>query len=80
MSKIKHENGKVLYVMRAGAVFVKSTMPLASALLIVKTSKNVEETDKRGFGKEICVDDHYFFPIEPEKVTRKKKDTDEVAE
>ena len=80
MSKIKHENGKVRYVMRTGATFVKSEMPLAYADTIVKRGNDVEETDKRGFGKEICVDDTYFFPIEPEKVSRKKKESDEVEE
>lgn len=80
MSKIKHENGKVTYIMRTGGTFVKSNMPLAYANAIVKRSKNVEETDKRGFGIEICVDDKYFFPVEPEKVSRKKNESDEVVE
>ena len=80
MSKIKHENGKVTYVMRTGKTFVRSQIPLAYAESIGKSGKDVEETDKRGFGKEICVDDMYFFPIEPEKVARKKKDNDEVVE
>lgn len=80
MSKIKHENGKVIYIMRTGSTFVKSNMPLSYAQLIVNRSKNVEETDKRGFGMEICVDDKYFFPVEPEKVARKKKESDEVVE
>lgn len=64
--KIKHEKGIVRYVMRAGATFVRSTMPLAYANRMVKHSKNVEETNKRGFGVEICVDDKYFFPVVPE--------------
>lgn len=80
MSKIKHENGKVTYIMRTGGTFVKSNMPLSYAQVIVKRSKNVEETDKRGFGIEICVDDKYFFPVEPEKVSRKKNESDEVVE
>ena len=90
MSNIKHEKGKVFYEMRTGANFVRNYMPLASAKSIVNRSKNVEETDKRGYGVEICVDDKYFFPIEElvvkeeveEKPTksRKNKDTDEVAE
>lgn len=77
MSKIKHENGKVTYAMRTGKTFVKSQMPLAYAQTIVNNSKDVEEVDKRGCGVEICVDDTYFFPIEPE---RKKKVADEVGE
>lgn len=62
--KIKNEKGIVTYVMRTGATFVRSKMPLAYANRMVKYSKNVEETDKRGFGMEICVDDKYFFPVE----------------
>ena len=65
--KIKNEKGIVTYVMRTGGTFVKSTMALAYAKRIVKCSKNVEETDKRGFGMEICVDDKYFFPMVEEK-------------
>lgn len=76
MSKIKHEKGKVTYVMRTGKNFVKNQMPLAYATAIMKRSKNVEETDKRGCGTEICVNDKYFFPIE-EPV---KKVEDEVTE
>lgn len=64
---IKHEKGKVTYVMRTGGQFVKNHMPLSHAKALVKRSKNVEETDKRGFGVEICVDDKYFFPIVEEK-------------
>ena len=60
---IKHEKGKVTYVMRTGKSFVKSVMLLAHAKAIVRRSKNVEETDKRGCGMEICVDDKYFFPV-----------------
>lgn len=81
MSNIKHENGKVIYVMRTGKNYVRNHMPLSYAQAIVKNGKNVEETDKRGFGMEICVDDKYFFPIEPEKTVKpKKKADDEVTE
>ena len=80
MKKIKHKDGKVTYVMRTGKTFVRANMSLAYAQSIIKRGKNVEETDKRGFGVEICVDDKYFFPIDPEKVTRKKETTNEVAE
>lgn len=65
---IKHEKGKVTYVMRTGEQFVKNIMPLAHAKALMKRGKNVEETDKRGYGMEICVDDKYFFPIVEEKV------------
>ena len=60
---IKSEKGIVTYVMRTGGTFVRSTMPLATAKRIVKNCKNVEETDKRGYGMEICADDKYFFPM-----------------
>lgn len=62
--KIKSENGKVTYAMRTGKVFVKSVMYLVYANKIVKKGSNVEVSDKRGYGKEICVDETYFFPIE----------------
>ena len=73
MSKIKAEKGIVTYVMKAGEVFVKSNMLLAYANALVKRSKNVEETDKRGQGVELCVDDKYFFPIVVEKVEEVKE-------
>ena len=65
--KIKSEKGKVTFVMRTGKTFVKNTMALAYAKAIVKRSKNVKETDERGHGMEICVDDKYFFPVVEEK-------------
>lgn len=75
--KIKHEKGIVTYVMRTGGTFVRSKMSLAQASVMVKNSENVEETDKRGYGMEICVDDTYFFPM----VEKAKKSEDtEVAE
>ena len=74
--KIKHEKGTVTYVMRTGKAFVKSKMPLAYANSLLKRSKDVKESDERGHGIEICVDDKYFFPME-EKV---KKAEEEVSE
>ena len=62
--KIRHEKGTVTYTMRTGKSFVKSKMPLAYANSLVKRSKDVKETDERGYGVEICVDDKYFFPME----------------
>ena len=76
-NNIKHENGKVTYAMRTGKTFVKSTMPLAYAKSLVKRGKDVEETDKRGYGMEICVDDTYFFPVE---TVSHKSESDEVTE
>lgn len=70
---IKCENGMVTFVMRTGKDFVQSQMPLGSALAIQRNGKEIEETDKRGCGKEICVDDTYFFPIEPEKPVKTTK-------
>lgn len=60
---IKHVKGIVTYAMRTGKVFVKSEMPLSIANSIVKRGKTVEVSDSRGYGKEICVDDTYFFPV-----------------
>ena len=77
--KIKNEKGIVTYVMRTGGTFVRSTMPLATANAIVKSGKEVEETDKRGYGTEICVDDTYFFPVVPKAKRLEEKD-EEVAE
>ena len=62
--KIKSEKGVVTFIMRTGKTFVKSKMQLATANRMIKCSKNVKETDKRGYGMEICVDDTYFFPME----------------
>ena len=70
MSNIKHEKGIVTYTMRAGKQFVKSKMPLAHAKLLLKRSKNVKETDERGCGIEICVNDKYFFPMKEDEVAQ----------
>ena len=75
---IKHENGLVTFVMRTGKVFVKATTSLAHAKSVVEKGENVEETNKRGFGKEICVDDKYFFPIAENKPKKREK-TEEVS-
>lgn len=81
---IKSEKGIVTYIMRTGGTFVKSTMPLSTAKRICSQSKDVVETDKRGYGVEICVNDKYFFPIESDaeetSKPRKRKRTDEVTE
>lgn len=75
--KIKHEKGTVTYAMRTGKSFVKSKMPLAYANSLLKRGKDVKESDERGHGIEICVDDKYFFPMVEEK---KVENTDEVVE
>lgn len=68
--KIKHDKGWVTFVMKTGNTFVRNKMPLSRANAIVKKSKNVIETDERGFGKEILVNDEIFFPIEEVEVTK----------
>ena len=68
---IKHTDGMVTFVMRTGEDFVKSQMPLANAVAIKTAGKEVVETDKRGLGVELCVDDTYFFPIDTPKPVRK---------
>ena len=78
--KIKAENGMVTFIMRAGKDKVRSKMTLGEANRIVSSGKNVVETEI-----DIIVDDTYFFPAEPEKKPRKKKDDEatdvnEVAE
>ena len=72
--KIKSENGMVTFVMRAGKDKVRSKMALGEANRIISSGKNVVETEI-----DIIVDDTYFFPVEAEKKSRKKKD-DEVTE
>ena len=74
---IKHENGMVDFVMRTGKVFVKGTTSLAHAQSVVKNGENVEITNKRGSGKEICVDDKYFFPMVKNR-PNKSKNVEEV--
>jgi hypothetical protein len=72
--KLITENGMVTFVMRTGKDKVRSKMSIAEAYRIMKSGKKVVETDT-----EVNVDDKYFFPIELEKKSRKKKD-DEVSE
>lgn len=72
--KIKSENGMVTFVMRAGKDKVRSQMTLGEANRIISTGKDVVETET-----DVIVDDKYFFPVEVEKKSRKKKD-DEVTE
>ena len=71
--EIKSENGTVIYAMRAGSVYVKSSMTLAMANRLRTISDDVRVSDKRGRGLELCVDDTYFFPCV-------ETDTDEVTE
>lgn len=73
--KIKHENGKVTFVMRAGKDKVRSQMTLWEAERIVSTSENVVNTDT-----EIIVDDTYFFPVEKEVKPVKSKKGKEVVD
>ena len=80
MMNIKHEKGVVTYVMRTGGTFVRSKMSLAQANVMVKTGNHIEETDKRGYGVEICVDDTYFFPVEKKAKKKETEETTEVAE
>lgn len=68
---IKHENGMVTFLMRAGKDFVRSQMTIGSATGIINNGKSVvEEND------QIIVDDTYFFPSAPES-RKKKKESDE---
>ena len=78
--KIKSENGMVTFIMRAGKDMVRSTMSIGEANRIISSGKNVVETEI-----DVTVDDTYFFPVETEKKSRKKKneetpDVNEVNE
>ena len=72
--KLITENGMVTFVMKTGKDKVRSKMSIADAYRVMKSGKEVVETDT-----EVIVDDTYFFPVELEKKSRKKKD-DEVSE
>lgn len=72
--KIKSENGMVTFIMRAGKDMVRSKMTLGEANRIISSGTKVEKTEI-----SVIVDDKYFFPVEVEKKSRKKKD-DEVTE
>ena len=76
MYEIKHERGTVTYALKTGKCFVKTKMPIAYAKSLVKKGRDVKETDERGCGIEICVNDKYFFPI----VEKVEKPVDEVTE
>ena len=67
--KIKHENGIVTFLMRAGKDMVRSTMTIGAATGIMNHGQNVVEEDG-----QIIVDDTYFFLAIP---NRKKKESDE---
>ena len=67
--KIKHDNGEVTFLMRAGKDFVRGIMSIGYAQSLVSIAKSVVEEDG-----QIIVDDRYFFPTEPtEKRTPKRK-------
>lgn len=61
---IKSDGSKVTFAMRTGKVFVTITTLLTHANRILRNGKDVEISDARGYGKEICVDDTYFFPTD----------------
>lgn len=73
--KIKHDNGKVTFVMRAGKDKVRSQMTLWEAERIVSTGENVVNTDTK-----IIVDDTYFFPAIKEVKPVKNKKAKEVSD
>ena len=72
---IKSENGMVTFVMRAGKDKVRSTMPIGEANRIIQSGKEVVENTT-----EVIVDDTYFFPVEPEKKSRKNTNAEEMTE
>ena len=76
--KIKANDNKVTFVMRAGKHFVQNTMPLSSAEQIIKSGKVVTDEQVAALCNAMfrCVDDKYFFPLEevPVKKTKVKKE------
>lgn len=72
--KLITENGMVTFVMRTGKDKVRSTMSIGEANRIIRSGIDVSETET-----EVIVDDTYFFPVEMEKKSRKKKEN-EVSE
>lgn len=72
---IKSENGMVTFIMKAGKDKVRSSMSLVEANRIVSSAENVVET-----ATEVIVNDTYFFPIEPEKKSRKKAKVEEMTD
>lgn len=70
--KIKHENGMVTFIMRAGKDLVRSRMTIGSAQGVVNKGKTVVERDNH-----IIVDDTYFFPVAAKP---RKKQMEEGAE
>ena len=66
--KIKHENGMVTFLMRAGKDMVKNQMPIEYAQSIVDKSEAVTEKDG-----QIVVDNTFFFPA---VVPKRKKQTE----
>ena len=69
MFELKVNDGKVVFKMRTGKDFVKSSMLQARAKIILTTAKEVTYDENSEF--PICVDDTYFF--EGEKVWEEPK-------
>ncbi len=59
MFELKVNDGKVVFKMRTGKDFVKSSMLQAKAKVILTTAKEVTYDENSEF--PICVDDTYFF-------------------
>ena len=76
--KIKSQDNKVTFLMRAGKDFVQNSMPLSSAEQIIKNGKSVKDVQDAVLGNAMfrCVDDKYFFPMVevPVKKTKVKKE------
>lgn len=69
--KIKHDNGEVTFLMRAGKDFVRGTMSIGYAQSLVNIAKSVVEEDN-----QIIVDDNYFFPAVPTPKRKKQVEGD----
>ncbi len=68
--KLLAKDGQVRYVCRAGKDLVTATMPQEVAEKFVSSRKSVMTTDLPEY--PLLVDGKWYFPIVPEKTTRKR--------
>lgn len=68
--KLLAKNGHVRYICRAGKDLVTATMPLEVAERFVSSHKSEMTKDFHEY--PLLVDGKWYFPIVPEKTTRKR--------
>lgn len=69
--KLNAVNGKVSYIMIAGADSVKGEMPLEIAQKMLNSG--AKKTSTRFPGYPCCVDNKYFFDAKPESAAKTNK-------